>query len=128
MVALTQVFAGDSESGLISIEKAIERNPDHPFNYLYTKGVALFNLEKFDAAADLFEAALQRNPGFIPARLAYVSTLSHLGRVDEAAWELEEVLVRQPEFSLLREQVRAPYASINDTLRYIRGLKAAIEN
>ena len=126
MVALTQVFAGDPEGGLISIEKAIDRNPDHPFNYLYTKGVALFNMEKFDDASVLFEDALARNPGFLPARLAYVSTLSHLGRVDEAAWELEEVLVRQPEFTLLREQVRTPYANINDTLRYIQGLKVAV--
>jgi len=127
MIALTHVFAGDPKGGLASIEKAIERNPDHPFNYLYTKGMAQFHLEEFDAAADNFHLALVRNPEFIPARLAYVSALSHLGRVNEAEWELEEVLVRQPEFSLLREQARAPYANTNDTLRYIQGLKTATE-
>ena len=128
MIALTQVFSGDPEGGLASIEKAIERNPDHPFFYLYTKGMALFHQEQFEAAADYFRQALARNPEFLAARLAYVSALSYLGQTDEAQWELEEVLVRQPEFSLLREQVRAPYADTNDTLRYIGGLKAVAES
>ena len=125
MIALTQVFEGDAKSGHSSIRKAIERNPDYPFFYRYTEGMALFHQERFEEAEKIFQSALERNPEFLAARLALVSTLEHLGRSDDAEWEFEEVLVRQPDFSLLQEQARAPYANTGDTLRYIKGLEAA---
>lgn len=124
MVALTQVFEGDAKSGHSSIRKAIERNPDHPFFYRYTEGMALFHQERFEEAEKIFQSALVRNPDFLAARLALVSTLWHLGRSEDAEWEFEEVLVRQPDFSLLHEQARAPYANTGDTLRYMKGLKS----
>jgi len=35
------------------------------------------------------------------------------------------VLIRLPDFSLIREQARAPYANSNDLFRYIEGLRIA---
>lgn len=123
MAALTHVFAGHPDQGLAAIEQAMQRNPDHPFFYRYTKGMALFHQDRFEEAADQFTAALHRNPDFIAARLALVSALAHLGRIEDADWEMQEVLSRLPEFSLLNEQVRAPYADPNDLQRYMQGLQ-----
>jgi len=125
MVSLTYVFVSKPEKALASMEEAILRNPDHPFFYLYTKGMALFHLEQFAEASELFASALTKNPDFIPARLGMASAYAHLDRLDDAHWEYQEVLVRLPKFSILEEQARVPYLNSNDLLRYVDGLKMA---
>ncbi len=125
MVSLTYVFVGKSEKAVEAIDEAMLRNPDHPFFYLYTRGMALFHLERFEEAVEALKAALVKNPDFVPARLGLASAYAHLGRIDDAKWEYQEVLVRLPDFTILNEQARVPYLNSNDLLRYIDGLKIA---
>lgn len=125
MQSLTFVFAGKPDAALSAIDKAIRRSPDHPFFYLHTKAMALFHLERYSEAGELFRAALSKNADFVPARLGLAAALAKLGLQEEAEWEYQEVLVRIPDFTLLREQARAPYANTNDLLRYMDGLKIA---
>ena len=125
MAAMTHTYAGNPNEALEAIEQAIIRNPDHPFFYLYTKGMALFHQDRFaDAVAPLKET-LSKNPDFVQARLVLAATYAHLGRIGDAEWEYQEVLARISDFSLLKEQARAPYADSNDLLRYMDGLKRA---
>ncbi|MCB1464583.1 MAG: tetratricopeptide repeat protein [Nitratireductor sp.] len=125
MVSLTYIFVSKPDKALAAMDEAMLRNPDHPFFYLYTKGMALFHLERFDEASELFANALKKNPDFIPARLALASAYAHLDRLDDARWEYQEVLVRLPNFTILEEQARVPYLNSNDLLRYVDGLKMA---
>ncbi len=123
MVSLTHVFAGEPDKGLEAIEKAMVRNPDHPFFYLYTKAMALFHQDQFEAAVVYLQKALNKNSDFVQGRLVLASAFAHLDRTSEARWEFQEVLVRVPDFSLLQEQARAPYENSNDLGRYMHGLK-----
>lgn len=125
MQSLTFVFAGKHQAGLEAIENAMRRSTDLPFFYLHTKAMTLFHLERYQESVEYFNAALTKNPDFLPARLGLASVLAKLGRREDAEWEFQEVLVRLPDFSLLREQARAPYADTNDLLRYMDGLKIA---
>jgi adenylate cyclase len=125
MQSLTFVFSGDPNAALKAIDSAMRRSPDQPFFYLHTKAMALLHLERYPESVELFRAALSKNADFVPARLGLASALAILGNLGEAEWEYQEVLVRIPEFTLLREQARAPYADTNDLLRYMGGLKIA---
>jgi adenylate cyclase len=125
MISLTYVFEGKPDEALQAIEGAMIRNPDHPFFYLYTKAMALFHLERFEEAADALKLALEKNPDFVLARLVLASTYAHLNMIDDAQWEYQEVIIRLPDFSLIREQARAPYSNPNDLQRYMEGLRIA---
>lgn len=125
MISITYVFAGHPEEGLSAIENAMVRDPNHPFYYLYDKAMALFHLDRFEEAVAPLLLALQKNPDFLPARLLLASTYAHLGRLDDAGWEYQEVLARKPDFTLLQEQARIPYADPNDLFRYMDGLRTA---
>ncbi len=125
MISLTYVFEGKPDEALEAIEGAMIRNPDHPFFYLYTRAMALFHLERYGEAIETLKLALKKNPDFVLARLVLASAYAHLNMIDEAEWEYQEVTVRVPDFSLIREQARAPYANSNDLFRYMEGLRIA---
>lgn len=125
IIALTYVFAGHAEKALSAINNAMKRNPNHPFYYLFTYGTVLFQLERYSDALEALESATKKNPDFIPARLVLASTYAKLGRVSDAGWEYQEVLIRMPDFSLLKEQARVPYSNTNDLVRYMDGLRTA---
>ena len=125
IIALTYVFAGQAEKALSAINNAMKRNPNNPFYYLFTYGTVLFQLERYSDASEVLESAIQKNPDFVPARLILASTYAKLGQLPDAQWEYQEVLVRMPDFSLLKEQARVPYSNTNDLVRYMDGLRTA---
>jgi class 3 adenylate cyclase/TolB-like protein/Flp pilus assembly protein TadD len=125
MISLTYVFSGHPEEGLTAIENAMNRDPGHPLYYLYDRAMALFHLDRFDEAIEPLRLALEKNPEFLPARLLLASAYAHLDRLEEASWEYEEILARKPDFTLLQEQARIPYADPNDLFLYMDGLRAA---
>jgi TolB-like protein/Flp pilus assembly protein TadD len=125
ITALTYVFAGQAQKALSAINNAMKRNPNHPFYYLFTYGTVLFQLERYNDASEVLESAIKKNPDFIPARLVLASAYAKLGRLPDAEWEYQEVLVRMPDFSLLKEQARVPYSNTDDLVRYMDGLRTA---
>jgi hypothetical protein len=66
-------------------------NPHFPFWYLYTLGSAQFMVTRYDAAAESYRKALERNPNWQPARRMLVATYGHLGQIDDAGWEIAEL-------------------------------------
>ena len=91
MLANTLQFVGRSEEGLGLIEAAMRLNPNFPFWYHFARGANQFNLERFEEARTSFESAIERNPGW-PVNYTYlISTLGHLGDIDEAEWQIDEV-------------------------------------
>ena len=106
MLANTLQFVGRSEEGLGMIEAAMRLNPNFPFWYHFARGTNQFNLERFDEARSSFESAIERNPRW-PASYRYlISTLGHLGDIDEAEWQLEEFQALGFELSLTDMEAR----------------------
>ncbi len=124
-MAWIMMYAGRAEEGLGSIEKAMRLNPHYSFFYSTVRGLIAFQLERFEEAAAAFEAVVARNPQFPIAHQLLAATYAHLGRIDDAEWEAEEVLTLLPDFTISAERARAPYKRQVDLELYLDGLRKA---
>lgn len=125
MLANTLQFVGRSEEGLGMIEAAMRLNPNFPFWYHFARGANQFNLERFDEARTSFESAIERNPGW-PASYRYlISTLGHLGDIDEADWQLEEFRALGFELNLTEMEARNKTQDPVYRERFFEGLRKA---
>ncbi len=70
------------------------------------------------------ERVVESNPEFVRGHRLLAAAYGQIGRIEDAEWEVGEVLTLQPAFSLKAERARAAY--INPGLdRYIDGLRKA---
>lgn len=125
MLANTLHLVGRAEEGLSHIETAMRLNPHFPFWYYYALAVNQFHLTRFEAAEDSLLKAVERNGRWRPPHILLISTYGHLGRPEDAEWEMEELraLGMQPTISALRETDK-----IQDDLyraRFFEGLEKA---
>ena len=88
-------FSRQTETGSNSpdstIETALLLNPSAPFWYYFALGANQFHLTRFDAAEDSFLKSVERNPTWRRSHQYLVSTYGHLGRQEDANWELQEL-------------------------------------
>jgi len=99
---LTRVlhFSGSPDAGLEPMKTAMRLNPGEPLGYLMILGNTYFTLGRYEDAADIMEKAIARNPSAQRPHMWLAATYTQLGLVDEAAWETEELLSLDPDFSL----------------------------
>jgi adenylate cyclase len=101
---LLLVLSGRAPAAFPYIERAMRINPRFPFWYLHTLGYAQFMVTRYDAAAESFRKALERNPNWPPSRRLLLATYGHLGQTDDAAWEIGELMAAGYEVTI--DQVR----------------------
>ena len=80
-----------------ALQDALIRNPASNASYNQIAGEIQFATHRYDEAVGSFEAALERNPTHTRARLWLAASLMLLGRYDEAAWEIDEMLTTNPD-------------------------------
>ena len=95
-------YAGRPDQAELALAEARKRNPRSNASYHEIAGEIAFATGRYAAAAKAFEAALERNPAHTRARLWLAATLATLGRQEDAAWEVQELLALNPEFSQSR--------------------------
>ncbi len=116
---------GRSEEALGYIEQAMRLNPHFPYWYLSTLGISQFMLTRYDAAAEYFEKAIERNRNVSGPHRYLISTYGHLGRTDEAEWQIEELAVMGYELTLdsTRQTVNIEHPAYKQ--RFLDGLRKA---
>ncbi|MCZ6579881.1 MAG: tetratricopeptide repeat protein [Gammaproteobacteria bacterium] len=108
-VAFVHLAEGKPEQALEALQTARQLNPLYSFFYLTNEGRAYFALREYDKAAKLFEESLERNPDFTFARMFLMATYAHMGRLDDANWEVQEALTISPNFTIANETARMAY-------------------
>jgi TolB-like protein/DNA-binding winged helix-turn-helix (wHTH) protein/tetratricopeptide (TPR) repeat protein len=93
-------YAARPKEALQVMQKAMRLNPRHPFVYKVICGEIYFNLHDYPNAIDYFEQALERNPEAQEARLWLAAAYGHLGKSEEATWQLDHVHNAGAELSL----------------------------
>jgi hypothetical protein len=73
----------------------------------------------------ILEAAVQRNPAVDRIHLLLAATYAELGRLEDAAWSIDEALSINPEISLTNERQEAIYLREIDLDLYIGALRKA---
>jgi len=127
-LTLALLNAGRYEEALLPISKALRLDPRGPFFYHWLEGRCLFQLERYEEAREKFELVAERNPDFVGGLKYLAATYSVLGRIDDAKWIGEEILARQPGFTLTKEReagFTADSVSAERDKTFIEGLRLA---
>ena len=124
-LANTLQFVGRSEEGLGMIDTAMRLNPNFPFWYHFTRGANQFHLSRYAEARTSFETAIERNPGW-PASYRYlISTLGHLGDIDEAEWQIEEFQALGFDLNLAEQKAGNKIQDPDYREQFLEGLRKA---
>lgn len=125
LLAWTLHYAGTPKDSVALMEKAMRRNPRYPFAYLFGLGEIYFTLGRYDKAIETFEKALERNPVAQRTRMWLAASYAHAGRIDDAEWEVEQLVTLDPDFSLQRMQQVIPYKDPAHLEKLLDGLREA---
>jgi len=106
---------------------AIRLSPADPTRTLWMsgRGIGLIFDGQFEAALENAGKMLQIDPDYGPALRQKVSSLSHLGRMDEAREALAELLKRMPHLTVARLAKMVPIPAERNNKIWLDGLRMA---
>jgi adenylate cyclase len=125
LLATLLYYTGEPEQGLAQIQKAMQLNPYHPYNYPFHLGQAYFILGRYDEAIEAFSTGLDSNPSSERLRVWLAAAYAKSGRLDDARWEAEQVLTQNPSFSIERVAQAFPFSQPGDRENFLSGLRLA---
>lgn len=100
LLALIYNNLGKPEPAIELIKKGMKLNPYYTFDYPYNLGRAYYASGRIKEAIPLLQEVLQRNANAIDPRMFLAASYVQNGQIDDAEWEIEQILVLSPEISL----------------------------
>lgn len=125
LLATLLYYAGRPQEGLERIQKAMQINPHHPYNYTFHLGQAYFILRRYDEAIDAFQQGIATNPAAERLHVWLAAAYAQSGEIDEAEWEADQVLTLNPEFSIEHLQDAFPFRDPADHEHFLGALRKA---
>ena len=119
------ILAGDLKNAARAVEIAKALNPRYTYTYLWLDGMILFYSKQYHDAVAVFRKINSRNPSFVPSRTMLISAYGHLNQLEDAEWEIAELLTLRPLFSIEQERQSLNFKSANHIALYVNGLKKA---
>ena len=95
-------FLQKPEDALQALYRAKELNPNFSVEYLQIEAIALIMLGQWEAAKQTASLAVERLPESANSRMNLICADFYLGNIDDALWNLEELIIIHPEFDLSR--------------------------
>lgn len=116
----------DRSVDAIRINKhAIRLNPTSSYIYLSNLGRDYYFLKRQDKAIESLQDATFRNENYLNAHLYLAATYASLDQIEDANWEVEKILILDPEFSLKYWAETQPYKSEIRLARMVADLRKA---
>jgi TolB-like protein/DNA-binding winged helix-turn-helix (wHTH) protein/Flp pilus assembly protein TadD len=125
LLATALNYAGKPDQADIEMRKAMQLNPMHPAIYKVIHGEIFFNKREYAKAIGNFNFALQTNPENEESRLWLAAAYAHVGEVEEAAWQLEQIRISGSDLSLQRIENVIPFKDPGQRKHFIDGLYKA---
>ena len=125
MLGNVETMLGRAEEGLAHMEIAKRLNPRYPFWYLFVVGRAHFNLGNYDETIRNMKLATDRNPNAKWPHRYLAAAYGHLGRLDDAEWELEELRGLGFEPTIVNVRAVANIQDPDNLAHYLEGLRKA---
>ena len=95
-------FLQNPDEALKVLDRAKQLNPNFSVEYLQIEAVALIMLGQWEAAKQTASLAVERLPESANSRINLICADFYLGNIDDALWNLEELIMMNPEFDLSR--------------------------
>ena len=93
-------FLQNPEQALEVLDRAKELNPNFSVEYLQIEAIALLMLGNWEEAKQISLLAVERLPESVNSRINLICADFYLGNIDDALWNLEELIIMLPEFDL----------------------------
>jgi tetratricopeptide (TPR) repeat protein len=124
-LAYGRVYQGRPKEAITLVHKAMRLNPHYPGQYPSILGRAYFHLGQYDEAVDTLRHSLDLNAVRTPPRLYLILSYVAQGKLDEARWEVDQLLVNDPGFSLATVDHAIPVADPRELARIKDDLRRA---
>ena len=118
-------YSGRSDEALKCFDRAMALSPYFPDVLLHFQAMAMFQLGRYEKAIGLLKRQLIRNPSSDVSHVLLAASYGHLGRLDEARAEWQEVLRINPDYSLEYRRKVLPYKNPSDFELVVDGLRKA---
>jgi tetratricopeptide (TPR) repeat protein len=118
-------FSGYPEKALPLDRKAMRLNPASSFLYFVHLGRSYYFQKNYQQALDAFRNADERNHNYITNHLWMAATYAQLEQLEEAAWEVDQILTLDPEFSLSHWMDTRPLKKSEQRQHLLAGLHKA---
>lgn len=118
-------YTGRSNEALAKLETAMRLNPVVPASYSEILGEIHYMKGEYTDAIAAFERALEINPLHMRARMWLAATLSHIGQLEEAQWQVIELMMLSPDLSLARLDYAFPFSDPQVRARLMQDLHQA---
>ena len=118
-------FAGRPKEGLEVMQRAIRLNPRIPAVYRLVLGSIYYAIGKSDQAIEMLHEGVEINPEFQQIRVWLVAAYVSAGLMEEAEWEVAEILIINPDFSLKSVETFFPFQDPLYRDRFIADLRKA---
>jgi len=125
LLATLLYYAGRPQEGLERIQKSIQLNPHHPYNYSFHLGQAYYILQRYGEAIEAFKSGIESNPTSERLHVWLAAAYAQSGDIEEAKWEATQVLTLNPGFSRVRIQKAFPFKNPADREHFLDGLRKA---
>lgn len=96
LLALISNSLGEAERAIDFANKGMQLNPYYTWDYPYNLGRAYYTLGRYDDAIESLSNALERNENAVPIRLFLAASYVQANRLDDAEWEIEQIMVLTP--------------------------------
>lgn len=125
LLAFIKNYMGEAQEAIDLIEKSMDLNPHYSWDYLWNLGFAYYTLGEFEKANDYFESAQNRNPNIRNLMLFRTATFMELGLLDEAEWEIEQLVEIYPNLTISYLATSSPMADPKALERFLSHLRTA---
>jgi adenylate cyclase len=99
-LAFARVYQNRPQDAIVLVRKAMRLNPHYPSQYPAILGRAYYHLGQYEQAVETLRHAVELNPIRTAPRLYLVLSYVAQGNLEEARWEVGEILVNNPGFSV----------------------------
>ncbi|UCH40705.1 MAG: adenylate/guanylate cyclase domain-containing protein [Gammaproteobacteria bacterium] len=125
LMALLKNYLEQPREAIDLIEKAMLLNPGYSWDYPYNLGYAYYLLEDYPRAIEYLTSALERNLNARPPRLQLIACYMEIGAIDDAEWEMEQMLTQYPDYTVGYMLKGLPMLDTPRTNRFIDLLRQA---
>lgn len=125
LLALIYNNIGQPEKAIEYVTKGMRLNPYYTWDYLYNLGRAYYLTGRYDEAIEALEKARERNENALPVRLHLAASYVQAGRLDDAEWEAEQIIVLNPSETVTHTKQSYPVFDEKLKQRFLQDLRKA---
>lgn len=118
-------FLGRSDDAIRLTRYAMRLNPRSSVVYYANLGRDYYFKGEFGEAIKNLKEAIGGNYNYLNAHLYLAATLAHIGAMDDARWEIDNIRTLDPSFSLSYWAATQPYASAERLNQLVADLRKA---